>query len=140
MQCFILRELIFADRGQSAKLRTRKMFMLHGMPSLFPAYPLQLILWALVLDAPHLFIQSLSSTSLQTSSLIYSFLFYLFSPRTSFPEFVSPYFRRQYRSQLPLSSQNLYAFPSRLDVQYLTPLDLGFSTATHFILSSARTK
>ena len=32
---FFLRELIFADRGQSAKsakIRTRKIFMLHGMP------------------------------------------------------------------------------------------------------------
>ena len=31
--CFFLRELIFADRGQSAKsakIRTRKIFMLHG--------------------------------------------------------------------------------------------------------------
>ena len=27
---FFLRELIFADRGQSAKIRTRKIFMLHG--------------------------------------------------------------------------------------------------------------
>ena len=33
---FILRELIFADRGQSAKsakIRTRKIFMLHGRPN-----------------------------------------------------------------------------------------------------------
>ena len=31
--CFILRELFFADRGQSvksAKIKTRKIFMLHG--------------------------------------------------------------------------------------------------------------
>ena len=27
---FILRELIFADRGQSAKIRNRKIFMLRG--------------------------------------------------------------------------------------------------------------
>ena len=34
MGLFILRELIFADRGQSAKsakIRTRKIFMLHGI-------------------------------------------------------------------------------------------------------------
>ena len=28
---FFLRELILADRGQSAKIRTRKIFMLHGI-------------------------------------------------------------------------------------------------------------
>ena len=35
-RCLFLRELIFADRGQSAKsakIRTRKIFMLHGITS-----------------------------------------------------------------------------------------------------------
>ena len=31
MGIFFLRELIFADRGQSANIRTRKIFMLHGI-------------------------------------------------------------------------------------------------------------
>ena len=32
---FFLRELIFADRGQFAKIKTRKIFMLHGISKMY---------------------------------------------------------------------------------------------------------
>ena len=32
MRCFVLRVFFSADGGQPAKIRKRKIFMLHGMP------------------------------------------------------------------------------------------------------------